>query len=57
MAASVMAGVHKDFPAAQNAMGGGFEKEYKPDPVKAERYNELYNKYKKLGSFAENELK
>jgi L-ribulokinase len=57
MAASVMAGVHKDFPAAQKAMGGGFEKEYKPDPVKAKRYNELYRKYKKLGSFVENELK
>jgi L-ribulokinase len=57
MAASVMAGVHKDFPAAQKAMGGGFEKEYKPDPVIARRYNELYRKYKKLGSFVENELK
>ncbi len=57
MAASVMAGVHKDFPSAQKAMGGGFEKEYKPDPVRAGRYEELYRKYKKLGSFVENELK
>ena len=57
MAASVMAGVHKDFPSAQKAMGGGFEKEYKPDPVRAGKYEELYSKYKKLGSFIENELK
>ena len=57
MAASVMAGVHKDFPAAQKAMGGGFEKEYKPNLLRAKRYNELYNKYKKLGSFIESELK
>jgi len=57
MAASVMAGVHKDFDAAQKVMGGGFEKEYKPDPEKAEKYNQLYLKYKKLGTFVENELK
>ena len=57
MAASVMAGVHKDFGAAQKAMGGGFEKEYNPDPVRAKRYEELYLKYKKLGAFIENELK
>jgi L-ribulokinase len=57
MAASVMAGVHKDFPSAQNAMGGGFEEEYRPDPVRAGKYEELYRKYKKLGSFVENELK
>ena len=57
MAASVMAGVHKNFGAAQKAMGSGFEKEYKPDPMRAKRYNELFKKYKKLGSFVENELK
>lgn len=57
MAASVMAGVHKNFEAAQKAMGGGFEKEYKPDPAKAIRYEELYVKYKKLGKFVESELK
>jgi L-ribulokinase len=57
MAASVMAGVHKDFGAAQKAMGGGFEKEYKPNPKRARRYEELYLKYKKLGSFIESDLK
>ncbi|MGE5419879.1 MAG: ribulokinase [Chloroflexota bacterium] len=53
MAASVMAGVHKDFAAAQKAMGGGFEKEYKPDPARAAKYDALYCKYRKLGEFIE----
>ena len=53
MAASVVAGVYKDIPSAQKAMGGGFEKEYRPNPVRAKKYNELFKKYKKLGSFIE----
>jgi L-ribulokinase len=53
MAASVVAGVHKDIPAAQKAMGGGFEKEYRPDPVRAKKYDILFRKYKELGSFIE----
>jgi len=53
MAASVVAGVHKDIPSAQKAMGGGFEKEYHPDPVKAKRYQSLFNKYKALGILIE----
>jgi L-ribulokinase len=57
MAASVVAGIHADIAEAQKAMGGGFEKEYKPDPVRAERYNAVFMKYKKLGSLIENELK
>ncbi len=56
MAASVVAGIHTDIPSAQKAMGGGFEKEYHPDPVRAKKYDELYRKYKKLGSFIEKEL-
>ena len=57
MAASVVAGVHEDFAAAQSAMGGGFEKEYRPDPERAKKYETLFMKYKKLGSFIENGLK
>jgi L-ribulokinase len=57
MAASVVAGIYKDVPTAQKAMGGGFEKEYEPDPERAKRYNELYLKYKKLGAFVETELR
>ncbi len=56
MAASVVAGVHKDISAAQKAMGGGFEKEYKPDPVRAKKYEALFKEYKKLGNFIEMEL-
>ena len=56
MAASVVAGIHKDIPTAQKAMGGGFEKEYKPDPERAGKYEKLFLKYKKLGSFIEKEL-
>jgi L-ribulokinase len=56
MAASVVAGVHKDLPAAQKAMGGGFEKEYNPDPVRAAKYDVMFKKYKELGSFIEKNL-
>jgi L-ribulokinase len=57
MAAAVVAGVYKDVSTAQKKMGGGFEKEYHPDPVRAKKYNTLFNRYKKLGSFVEKELK
>lgn len=53
MAASVVAGVHPDIPAAQKAMGGGFEKEYHPDPDRAAIYAKLYEKYKQFGAFIE----
>ena len=56
MAASVVAGVYKDIPSAQKAMGGGFEKEYHPDPVRAKKYESLFRKYKELGSFIEKNL-
>jgi L-ribulokinase len=57
MAAAVVAGVYKDVSAAQKAMGGGFEKEYHPDPVRAKKYNILFNNYKKLGTLIEKGLK
>jgi L-ribulokinase len=56
MAASVVAGVYNDVPSAQKAMGGGFEKEYRPDKNNARKYEELFLKYKKLGLFIENQL-
>jgi L-ribulokinase len=55
MAASVVAGIHKDIPAAQKAMGSGFEKEYHPDPSRAKKYEILFEKYKELGTFIEKE--
>jgi L-ribulokinase len=57
MAAAVVAGIHKDFPEAQRAMGRGFEKVYKPNPSRARKYDALYANYKNLGSFVEQELK
>ncbi|HAM08833.1 MAG TPA: ribulokinase [Bacteroidales bacterium] len=56
MAASVVAGIHKDIPAAQNAMGGGWEREYRPDHDRAAKYEVLFNRYMKLGSIIEKGL-
>jgi len=53
MAAAVVAGVHKSIPEAQEAMGGGFETEYLPNPEMVKKYAPLYEKYKKLGAFIE----
>jgi L-ribulokinase len=54
MSAAVVAGVYDNIPAAQKAMGGGFEKTYYPDPVRAGKYEILFGKYKELGLFIEN---
>ncbi len=56
MAASVVSGIYKDIASAQKAMGGGFEKVYKPNPERAKKYESLYSKYQMLGTFVENEL-
>jgi len=55
MAAAVVAGVHSSIPEAQEAMGGGFEKEYHPDPAMVRIYDELYESYKRFGTFVEGE--
>ncbi len=55
MAASVVAGVHDSIPVAQQAMGGGFETEYQPDPTMVQIYAELYERYKRFGQFVEGE--
>ncbi|MGD2034487.1 MAG: FGGY-family carbohydrate kinase, partial [Bacteroidales bacterium] len=56
MAASVAGGVHEDFDRAKQAMGSGFEKEYRPDKSRAETYGNLYKKYLSLGNYIEHEL-
>ena len=56
MAASVVAGIHKDISEAQKVMGGGFEKEYHPNQARAKRYETLFRKYKILGTLIEKEL-
>jgi L-ribulokinase len=57
MAAAVVAGIYPDTASAQKAMGGGFEKEYHPDPVRASKYNTLFMNYKKLGKLIEKDMK
>jgi L-ribulokinase len=56
MFAAVVAGLYKDIPSAQKAMGSGFEKTYRPIPKNAQVYDALYRKYLKLGAFIENGL-
>lgn len=53
MAASVAAGVYANTSEAQKKMGGGIETEYNPIPENVEKYNKLYQKYRKLGKFIE----
>lgn len=53
MAASVAAGIHENFEAAQAAMGGGFEKEFTPRPEFVKKYQELYKKYVQLSESIE----
>jgi len=55
MAAAVVAGVHSSIPEAQQAMGGGFETEYHPDPEMARVYAELFERYKRFGQYVEGE--
>jgi L-ribulokinase len=56
MAAAVVAGVYATTLEAQEKMGSGIEKEYLPIPENAEKYQALYEKYIKLGTFIEKEL-
>lgn len=56
MAAAVAGGVYNDFELAKNNMGGGMEKEYHPNADNAAKYEQIYQKYLRLGKFIENEL-
>lgn len=53
MAAAVVAGLYPTLSAAQDAMSGGFEKEYQPIPANAASYKAVYEKYKTLGAVIE----
>lgn len=56
MFAAVAAGVYAKIEDAQQAMGQGFAKEYKPNLENHQAYLALYEKYRKVGNFTENEL-
>jgi L-ribulokinase len=56
MAAATAAGLYPSIVKAQESMGSGFEKIYEPIAENAKKYKILYEKYKKLADFVENEF-
>jgi len=48
VAAAVLAGTHRDFPAAQRAMTSIKRKQYQPDPAARKVYDQLYVLYRQL---------
>ena len=53
MAAATVAGLYPTVLDAQEAMGNGYEMEYKPNKANAEAYARLYARYGKAGNFVE----
>jgi L-ribulokinase len=53
MFAATAAGIYKKVEDAMNAMGQGFDAEYRPDAGRAGIYARRFSKYKKLGAFIE----
>jgi L-ribulokinase len=56
MFAATAAGLYRRVEEAQRAMSSGTEWVYRPDPVRAKRYDRLYKDYLALGTFVESEL-
>jgi len=48
IAAAVVAGVHRDIPAAQRAMTRPGKTRFRPDPRRRRAYNRLYGEYRRL---------
>ncbi|HTO95344.1 MAG TPA: ribulokinase, partial [Bacteroidota bacterium] len=55
MFAAVVAGVYPTLEASMKAMESGWEKEYAPDPAAARVYDALYERYRSLARFVEEE--
>jgi L-ribulokinase len=53
MFAAVVAGLYKDIPSAQEAIGSPIEKTYMPDPQRVAVYERVYQRYRTLGVFVE----
>jgi len=53
MFAATAAGIYPNVEEAMAAMGGGFDKEYFPDPQKATLYQKRYQQYVGLGKYIE----
>ena len=56
MFAATAAGLYPRVEDAMEAMGQGFDKEYKPEASRTGLYAERYERYKALGRFVEGEL-
>ena len=54
--AAAASGIYPNVNAAQEAMASGFEREHMPVPENSRRYQALYDKYRRLGTFVENEI-
>ncbi len=53
MAAATVAGLYPTVLDAQQAMGNGYEKEYKPNKENVAVYEQLYRQYSRAGEFIE----
>ncbi|MFC1489638.1 ribulokinase [Candidatus Latescibacterota bacterium] len=53
MFAATASGIYETVGDALDAMGSGFETEYLPDPERARKYEELYDKYSDFGTYIE----
>jgi len=56
MFAATAAGIYPKVEDAMAAMGGGFDREYKPNRQNAELYAKRYRKFIELGEFVESKL-
>ncbi len=56
MFAATAAGLYPDVMSACKAMGNGFEKEYHPIESNAALYKPLYDRYRRLGEYAESDI-
>jgi L-ribulokinase len=54
--AATVAGIYPDVPAAMKAMGSGMERQYLPDPLRAKMYDQLYQRYTRVGALLEQEI-
>ena len=57
MFAATVAGIYPRAEEAMNAMGQGFDMQYKPEPAYINVYEKRYQKYKELGSLTERSQK
>jgi L-ribulokinase len=56
MFAATVAGIYPNVTAAMNAMGQGFDMEFKPEPSQVDSYQRRYQKYKELGTRIESSI-